>query len=91
VTEPRWFGATTPAVQLRALVWGPEDGPIAHYLHGADDGCATPDYAHWVRRILPEGSDTGIIDRAGHFLQLEQRDAVAGRILDFIGRARTSD
>lgn len=57
------------------------------YLHGRDDGCATADYERWVRRILPPGSDTAIIDHAGHFLQLEQPGVVARRIVDFIGRA----
>jgi pimeloyl-ACP methyl ester carboxylesterase len=57
------------------------------YLHGRDDGCATPDYERWVRRILPEGSDTAIVDGAGHFLQLERPDAVGRRIIDFIGTA----
>jgi pimeloyl-ACP methyl ester carboxylesterase len=57
------------------------------YLHGADDGCAAPDYAHWVKDVLPEGSAVSIIDRAGHFLQLDQPHAVARRIIDFIGSA----
>jgi pimeloyl-ACP methyl ester carboxylesterase len=57
------------------------------YLHGTDDGCATPDYAHWVAKILPEGSELATVERAGHFLQLDQSDAVARHIVDFIGQA----
>lgn len=55
------------------------------YLHGRDDGCAAPDYERWVRRILPAGSDTAIVDDAGHFLQLEQPEVVGRRIVDFVG------
>ncbi|MHC9292250.1 alpha/beta fold hydrolase [Mycobacterium sp. LTG2003] len=58
------------------------------YLHGTDDGCAAPDYARWVRDILPDGSAVGIVERAGHFMQLDQPDVVAGRILDFIDSAK---
>ncbi|MGV0601763.1 alpha/beta hydrolase, partial [Mycolicibacterium pulveris] len=43
-------------------------------------------YAHWVERVLPEGSAVALVDRAGHFLQLEQPEAVARHIVDFIGR-----
>lgn len=57
------------------------------YLHGSDDGCATPDYAHWVQRVLPDGSDVAIVDGAGHFMQLDQPDAVARHIVGFIGSA----
>lgn len=56
------------------------------YMHGLDDGCASADYAHWVERVLPEGSAVALVDRAGHFLQLEQPEAVARHIVDFIGR-----
>jgi len=56
------------------------------YLHGADDGCATSDYSRWVEPVLPEGSQVEIVDGAGHFLQLDRPDVVAGHILDFVGR-----
>lgn len=54
------------------------------YLHGTDDGCASSDYSRWVERILPEGSRTDLVEDAGHFLQLEQPEAVARHILDFV-------
>jgi len=57
------------------------------YLHGLDDGCASADYIRWVEPALPEGSRALGVARAGHFLQLEQPDAVGGHIVDFIGRA----
>lgn len=58
------------------------------YLHGADDGCATADYAHWVEKVLPVGSDVAVIDGAGHFLQLDQPGVVGRRIVDFVAEAR---
>lgn len=57
------------------------------YLHGTDDGCATAQYAPWVERVLPDGSELAIVERAGHFLQLDQPDVVARHIVDFIGQA----
>jgi pimeloyl-ACP methyl ester carboxylesterase len=56
------------------------------YLHGTDDGCASPDYARWVEPVLPEGSHVEIVNGAGHFMQLDRPDVVAGHILDFVGR-----
>ena len=58
------------------------------YLHGNDDGCATPEYARWAENVLPDGSEVARVERAGHFLQLEQPDVVARHIVDFIGKAR---
>jgi pimeloyl-ACP methyl ester carboxylesterase len=55
------------------------------YLHGRDDGCMTADFAHWVARALPDGSDVGIVGHAGHFLQLDQPERVAELVLTFIG------
>lgn len=45
--EPRWIDVSAPAVQLRALTWGPEDGPIALCLHGF------PDTARSFRKLAP--------------------------------------
>jgi pimeloyl-ACP methyl ester carboxylesterase len=56
------------------------------YLHGSDDGAATADYARWVEPVLPEGSRVEVVDGAGHFMQLDRPDVVAGHILDFVGR-----
>lgn len=56
------------------------------YLHGADDGCLDVRWADRVAPRLPVGSEVTIVEQAGHFLQLEQPDVVASRILDFLGR-----
>src|SRR3712207_2703857 len=45
--SPRRLDVHTPAVDLRALVWGPEDGPVAVCLHGF------PDTAHGGRALAP--------------------------------------
>lgn len=55
------------------------------YLHGRDDGCMTPAFTRWAEKVLPPGSEAVIVERAGHFLQLEQPDKVADLVLGFIG------
>lgn len=45
--EPRWIDVTAPTVQLRALTWGPAEGPIALCLHGF------PDTAYGFRKLAP--------------------------------------
>ena len=47
MTEPGWIDVSAPAVQLRALTWGPAHGPIALCLHGF------PDTAYGFRRLAP--------------------------------------
>lgn len=54
------------------------------YLHGARDGCMTARFTPFVAATLPPGSNTAIVERAGHFLQLEQSDEVARRIREFL-------
>lgn len=51
--QPRWIDVTAPAVRLRALVWGPEQAPIALCLHGF------PDTAYGFRRLAPILVDAG--------------------------------
>jgi len=47
MTEPRWIDVEAPAVRLRALTWGPADGPIALCLNGF------PDTAYGFRKLAP--------------------------------------
>lgn len=47
-TEPGWIDVSAPTVRLRALTWGPDDGPIALCLHGF------PDTAYGFRRLAPQ-------------------------------------
>jgi pimeloyl-ACP methyl ester carboxylesterase len=62
--------------------------PIAHpclYLHGANDGCISADYAQPVPSVLTHAdSRMQIIDGAGHFLQLDQPQAVNDAIVNFL-------
>jgi pimeloyl-ACP methyl ester carboxylesterase len=58
--------------------------PTLH-LHGADDHALDGRLAADVARHLPPGSETAVIPDAGHFLHLEQRAEVNGRILAFLG------
>lgn len=54
------------------------------YLHGRNDGCMSPAFARWVGPALPDGSAVAVVENAGHFLQLEQPDEVAERVLRFL-------
>ncbi|OBA88397.1 epoxide hydrolase [Mycobacteriaceae bacterium 1482268.1] len=51
--EPEWIDVATPEVQLRALTWGPTDGPVALCLHGF------PDTAYGWRKLAPLLVDAG--------------------------------
>ena len=54
------------------------------YLHGADDGCMGVEIIGPVTDHLAPGSELVVIEGAGHFLHLEQPDAVNGHILRFL-------
>jgi pimeloyl-ACP methyl ester carboxylesterase len=54
------------------------------YLHGADDGCMAVDAVGDVRSVLSDGSEYVVVERAGHFLHLEQPEVVGANILRFL-------
>ncbi len=78
---------TRPSAQYAQLnqLWTEEPVLPCLYLHGRDDVCMTPAFARWAEKVLPAGSEVGIVEHAGHFLQLEQPDKVADLVLGFIG------
>ncbi len=53
MTRPGWIDVHTPAVELKALTWGPPDGPIALCLHGF------PDTAYGWRDVAPRLAEAG--------------------------------
>ncbi|MGH3594910.1 MAG: alpha/beta fold hydrolase, partial [Mycobacterium sp.] len=53
MTGPRWIDVQTPAVELKALTWGPPDGPIALCLHGF------PDTAYGWRNFAARLAESG--------------------------------
>jgi pimeloyl-ACP methyl ester carboxylesterase len=65
----RWLGR----IALPALV-----------LWGASDGVVSPAYGRAYAALIP-GARFALIDAAGHHPDLEQPDALADRILDFLG------
>ncbi|APA74889.1 alpha/beta fold hydrolase [Mycobacterium avium subsp. hominissuis] len=81
---------TAPPAQYATLhrLWTEEPVLPCLYLHGRDDGCMTSAFAHQVEKVLSPGSEVDIVEHAGHFLQLEQPDKVAGLVLGFIGSPR---
>lgn len=54
------------------------------YLHGREDGCLGVGFVPLVRPVLPDGSRVQVIDDAGHFVQLEQPDAVNELVRGFL-------
>jgi pimeloyl-ACP methyl ester carboxylesterase len=54
------------------------------YLHGEDDGCLSADLAAGAGAALGPGSEVRLVAKAGHFLHLEQPDAVAAAVVDWL-------
>lgn len=70
-------------VELQFSPFSPHTQPTL-YLHGATDGCVSPDVVGPTLAALPEGSQAHVIDDAGHFLQYEQPARVNQLIVDFV-------
>jgi pimeloyl-ACP methyl ester carboxylesterase len=53
MSQPRWIDVQSPHVELKALTWGPSDGPIALCLHGF------PNTAYGWRKFAPRLAESG--------------------------------
>lgn len=60
------------------------------YLHGADDGCLGPEIAEGMQAVMPQRFERETMDGVGHFLHLEDPEAVHDRILSFLDEATGS-
>ena len=54
------------------------------YLHGVDDGCFALEAIGDPLAHLPASSELSVIERAGHFVTLENPEQVNARILSFL-------
>jgi len=63
---------------------GPAPQPTL-YLHGADDGCLALEIVGDVLPFLSPGSEQVTVPASGHFLQVEQPEAVNAHIVRFLG------
>ena len=57
MTDPRWIDVPGPPGDLKALTWGPPDGPIALCLHGF------PDTAYGWRKVRPAARPSRLAGR----------------------------
>ncbi|MCK1319652.1 MULTISPECIES: alpha/beta hydrolase [unclassified Bradyrhizobium] len=71
------------AQALEALATGPITVPSL-YLHGADDGCISAQLSEGMEAAFTNGLERVVMPEVGHFLHLEQPDAVFDHILRFI-------
>jgi pimeloyl-ACP methyl ester carboxylesterase len=52
-------------------------------LWGASDGIVTPEYGRAYAGLIP-GARFALIEQAGHHPEIEQTDAFASHVLDFL-------
>lgn len=79
---------TPPAEAARrvrqAAARPPITTPVLH-LQGADDGCIAPAACRGQERYFAGEFASDVVPGVGHFLQLEDPDAIARRIVDWLG------
>ncbi|MCK1720737.1 alpha/beta hydrolase [Bradyrhizobium sp. 141] len=71
------------AQALEALASGPIAVPSL-YLHGADDGCMSARLSEGMEAAFTRGLERVVMPKAGHFLHLEQPEAVFDHVLRFL-------
>lgn len=54
------------------------------YLHGRDDGCVGVSVVDTAMSTMPANLEVRLIDRAGHFLHLEQPEIVEQHVIGFL-------
>ena len=79
------------AIKHRANVTALQSGlePIdvpTLYVHGARDGCISKAFASDQSQYFTADHQTLIVERAGHFVHLEQPEAVADAVVDWFAR-----
>jgi len=73
-----------PASQaLEALANGPVAVPSL-YLHGTEDGCMSAQLSEGMEAMFTHGLERVVMPGVGHFLHLEQPDAVLSHVLRFL-------
>ena len=81
-------GARDPQLEEVQAATGALPPQPTLYLHGRDDGCVGVSVAESAQQSALEAGahhlTVDIVDGAGHFLHLEQPDAVNERILEFV-------
>ena len=70
--------------ELQARMGAEVPGQPLLYLHGVNDGCIGREVAEFAAANVPENVEVRMVDRAGHFLQLEQPEVVARHVIDWI-------
>jgi pimeloyl-ACP methyl ester carboxylesterase len=77
-------GYKDPALDIEQAAAGSVPTQPTLYLHGRDDGGIGAEVAELAASMVPANVTVEIIDRTGHFLQLERPDVVNARILEFL-------
>jgi pimeloyl-ACP methyl ester carboxylesterase len=77
-------GYKDPSLDVEQAAAGSVPTQPTLYLHGRDDGGIGAEVAELAATMVPPNVTVEIVDRAGHFLQLERPDVVNARILEFL-------
>jgi pimeloyl-ACP methyl ester carboxylesterase len=81
-------GVPSPETAAETQEWFRRlDVPLL-YLHGSRDGCIGLDSVERVRQWFPSRAEVVVLERAGHFVHLEEPEEVNRLVVDFIAAER---